>query len=451
MSPDAVLTAHPTATRYHATEFPAPGDPLAAATRLVESGISETHVVYEKPGSWAVALGALTEITVTPGAVVRVDADGERTELAWTSTPLDALTAVLDDLAVEGWRAYGWAGFELAYAHTGLSELVSDQRLAHLVVPHTEVRIAEGRAHVRSTEPELLDFIRDLLSTPDTERDYRPQPIPVEHAGADAYRAAVADAVQEIKDRVLQKVILSRVVEVEQPVDLVGTYTVGRRANSPARSFMISVDGLRAAGFSPEIVVSVDGSGWVTTQPLAGTRRLADSAADNDGLRDDLFSDTKEIFEHAISVKVSWEELTGLCVPGTVVVNDYMTVKERGSVQHLASAVSGQLPAGTSPWQAFGALFPAVTASGVPKRAAYRAIHRHESHPRGLYSGAVLTVDQSGELDAALVLRTIFQQDGRTWLRAGAGIVEQSRPERELEETCEKLRSVALHVVPAAQ
>ena len=79
--------------------------------------------------------------------------------------------------------------------------------------------------------------------------------------------------------------------------------------------------------------------------------------------------------------------------------------------------------------------------------AAFRCIRRHELQVRGLYSGAVLTIDHKGTLDAALVLRTIFQQNGKTWLRAGAGIVEQSRPEREFEETCEKLRSVALHLV----
>jgi anthranilate/para-aminobenzoate synthase component I len=120
-------------------------------------------------------------------------------------------------------------------------------------------------------------------------------------------------------------------------------------------------------------------------------------------------------------------------------------------VQHLASRVSGQLAAGRRAWDAFHAVFPAVTASGVPKEAAYECIQRNEPEARGLYSGAVLTVDQHGAMDAALVLRSVYRQDGRTWLRAGAGIVGHSRPERELEETCEKLGSVGRFLVPAAQ
>ena len=91
---------------------------------------------------------------------------------------------------------------------------------------------------------------------------------------------------------------------------------------------------------------------------------------------------------------------------------------------------------------------PVVTASGVPKEASYDAIRRHERAPRGLYSGAVMTVDHTGAMDAALVLRSAFRKDGRTWLRAGAGIVLQSTAEREFEETCEKLESVARHLVP---
>lgn len=435
---------------YHEIEVAAPGDPLLVSTRLVESGISDTHVLYERPGSWAVALGSLAEITLTPSEAVLELVDGPRTSLRWTDSPVDRVAELLERLTIDGWRAYGWAAFELAYAHAGMPELIpDDETLLHLVVPHTEIRIADGRALVRSTRLEVLDTVRALLATPAPVRDYQPSPVAVEHSNAEAYRKSVEAAVEDIKDRRLQKVILSRVVEVDHPVDLVGTYVVGRQRNTPARSFLIGMGGLRATGFSPEIVAEVDETGWVTTQPLAGTRELSTLDTDNTGLRADLLSDTKEIFEHAISVKVSWEELTELCEPGSVVVDDYMAIKERGSVQHLASSVSGQLAAGRNPWQAFMTLFPAVTASGIPKKAAYPVIQRHETHPRGLYSGAVLTVDQSGALDAALVLRTIFQRDGKTWLRAGAGIVEQSRPERELEETCEKLRSVALHVVRA--
>ncbi|MNV66466.1 Isochorismate synthase/isochorismate lyase [compost metagenome] len=121
----------------------------------------------------------------------------------------------------------------------------------------------------------------------------------------------------------------------------------------------------------------------------------------------------------------------------------------RGTVQHLASRLRGKLKHGCSAWHALRALFPAVTASGIPKQEAIEAIGLIEDQPRNLYSGSVLTVDSSGALDAALVLRTIFQQDGAAWLQAGAGIVSMSSPARELEETREKLSSFSARLVTA--
>ncbi|RII86070.1 salicylate synthase, partial [Clavibacter californiensis] len=140
-----------------------------------------------------------------------------------------------------------------------------------------------------------------------------------------------------------------------------------------------------------------------------------------------------------------------VCRPGSVRVEEFMVVEERGTVQHLASRVAGELVDGLTCWDALAALFPAVTASGVPKRAAFDLIRRLEGHDRGLYAGAVLRIDADGALDAALVLRTLFRRDGTTWLQAGAGVVGASRPTRELEETREKLASIADHVVRARE
>ncbi|MGO1056226.1 salicylate synthase [Crossiella sp. CA198] len=421
-------------------------DPLLVATRLTEAGLSETHVLYERSGEFAVALGAAARITVTRTEITLVAGDLRRT-LPWQRTPLERIGELLAQLPFTGWRAYGWAGFEFAYAHAGLLDQVGDDPLLHFVIPAVEARLTEGAAVVTGTDPALLAKVAALLAEPVAEPAYEAVPVELGEAGAEQYRAAVAGAIEEIRAGRLQKVILSRVVPVEQPVDLAGTYLVGRRRNTPARSFLLDLGGIRAAGFSPETVLEVDAHGRVTTQPLAGTRALTGSAEEDRRLEQDLLRDSKEIYEHAISVKVAHDELAELCRPGSVDVHGFMSVKKRGSAQHLASTVTGELPAGEGPWGAFAALFPAVTSTGVPKRAAYETIARHESEPRGLYSGAVFRADSDGTLDAALVLRTVFQRAGRTWLRAGAGIIEQSDPDRELEETCEKLRSVAPHLV----
>jgi len=111
--------------------------------------------------------------------------------------------------------------------------------------------------------------------------------------------------------------------------------------------------------------------------------------------------------------------------------------------------VSGRLGESVGAFDALGVLFPSITASGIPKTEAVEAIYRLEPTRRGLYSGAVLVASSDGDLEATLALRTVFSENGRSWLRAGAGIVDRSTPDREFEETCEKLASVAPFVVPA--
>jgi anthranilate synthase component 1/salicylate synthetase len=434
---------------YYRVAADVPDDPLLTIARLAAAGISETYVVYEHDNTWRFAGGVTAEIMVSRRGV-RLRWDGRQRELSWNGRPLQQVAGLLAELRIADWRAYGWAAFELAYAEAGrLGWMDEDTPLLHLIVPRVEVVIEAGHALVRSADADMLQAAARVFEEPATPPAYTAQPIDIDGFATDRYPDAVAAAVGEIRHKELQKVILSRVVPIDHDIDLIGTYVIGRRRNSPARSFLLNMGGLQAAGFSPETVVEVTADGQVATQPLAGTRALGGDSAENIRLRGELLADSKELFEHAISVKVAYDELTGLCQPDTVVVRDFMNVKRRGTVQHLGSQVAGQLSAGYGPWDAFGAVFPSVTASGVPKHAAYASIRRHEPERRGLYGGAVFTIDRNGVMDAALVLRTIFREAGRTWLRAGAGIVEQSRPERELQETCEKLRSVAQYLVPA--
>lgn len=433
--------------RYVESKIRLAGDPLAAMSRLASAGIHEDYVVYENGGLWAFAGGVLAE--------VRLDRTGARLSgvreefLPWDGAPLRQVQDLLDAISVEGWRAYGWAAFELAYAKDGDRVRVGNERLLHLVVPRTEVRLQYGWAHVRAADERTLGAALTVLGTRSSVASPMSSPVDVRRDGAEDYQRAVKLAVEEINAQRFQKVILSRTVRVDREIDLVGTYVSGRRGNQPARSFLLRLDGVETAGFSPEVVVQVAEDGRVVSQPLAGTRMLTDDRGENERLRTELLSNAKEIYEHAISVKTACDELHPVCVPSSLTIEEFMAIRERGTVQHLASRVAGRLARGRHAWDAFGAAFPAVTASGVPKDAAYACIRAHEGGVRGLYSGAVLTVDSGGAMDAALVLRAVYRRDGRTWLQAGAGIVEQSRPEREFEETCEKLESVARFLVPA--
>ncbi|WP_051798571.1 salicylate synthase [Catenuloplanes japonicus] len=423
-------------------------DPLRLATRLAR-GLTVPFVLYERPGTWTLAAAPVWEL-ILRADTVEIRADGVTTAVPTGDDPMQQVRALLADCPVGGWRVHGWAAFELGRLLHGGARPAGDGVLLHLMVPGIEARIGADAVDLRALSAADLDALAAAVTAGPVGPEHGEQVLPdVEH-GAEAYRTAVAAAVGDIRDRRLQKVILSRVVPVSGAVDLAATYELGRRANTPARSFLLRLGDATAAGFSPETVAEVHADGTVSTQPLAGTRAFSGDHDENARLRTELTGDAKEIFEHAISVKLACEELTGLCVPGSVQVGDFMTVTERGSVQHLASRVNGRLAEGRNAWHAFAALFPAVTASGIPKLAACESIHRYETAARGLYSGAVLTASHDGDLDAALVLRTVFQDGGRTWLRAGAGIVEQSTPERELEETREKLRSVSRFLVRAA-
>ena len=124
-----------------------------------------------------------------------------------------------------------------------------------------------------------------------------------------------------------------------------------------------------------------------------------------------------------------------------------MSVRARGGVQHLGSSMSGALSPDTDAWDAFNILFPSITATGIPKQAALEGIAHLEKHPRELYSGAILLIEDPDTWDVALVLRTLFQGRTKQWIQAGAGIVAQSSPVRELTETYEKLASIAPYVV----
>ncbi|MEU7474992.1 salicylate synthase [Lentzea sp. NPDC042327] len=405
-----------------------------AATLAATS--TEDNVLYENQGSICWGEGAHATVTTRAGE------------------PLSALATRLAEVDVDNWRAYGWATFELSYALYGLDDAPTTDTVT-LMIPRREVRFENGIALLRALTAADVNALESRLAAAVLTGGVEPAEarveVDVDGHDAESYRAAVAAGIAEIRSGALDKVILSRVVPVQEDIDMPTTYLTGRLANNPARSFLLRLQGWEVLGFSPEIVISVSSKGEVVTQPLAGTRAFfGDHEADR-VRRDELYRDAKEVFEHAISVRLAATELSTVCRPSTVRVEEFMSVKERGSVQHLASQLSGSLAPDRTGWDAFAALFPAVTASGIPKASACELIRRAETQPRGLYSGAVLTVDQDGAIDAALVLRSVFRRDGDIWLRAGAGIVAQSTPERELEETREKLRSVSRFLVPSAE
>lgn len=423
----------------------APADLAAELVAALPERDGEQYLLYEHDGQWVLAIGALAMIELDCHEL-RITRDGVTQRQTWSGRPGPVLGEAVDRLLLETDQAFGWIAFEFGAYRFGLQERLAPQApLARVFWPRIRIVITGDAVRLCDAEDRHREVVSRLLSA---GPPFTPTASAVDVAGDTTdYRARVGAAIAEIAAGDYHKVILSRCVAVPFALDFPSTYRLGRQHNTPARSFLLRLGGFRALGYSPELVAAVRGDGLVMTEPLAGTRALGHGAARDRQARDDLESDTKEIVEHAMSVRSSLQEIAEVAEPGSAAVVDFMAVRERGSVQHLGSTVTGRLDASKDRMDALETLFPAVTASGIPKAAGVDAILRLDESPRELYSGAVVMFSADGGLDAALILRTVYERDGRTWLRAGAGIIGASDPDREFEETCEKLATLAPHLV----
>jgi anthranilate synthase component 1 len=202
--------------------------------------------------------------------------------------------------------------------------------------------------------------------------------------------------------------------------------------------YFLSLGGDRhVVGTSPEKLVQVEGR-RVETRPLAGTRRRGADPVEDANLERELLSDLKERAEHVMLVDLGRNDVGRVAQPGTVSVDRLMEVERYSHVMHISSTVSGQLRDGCTSLDALRAAFPAGTVSGAPKIRAMEVIAELEPDQRGVYAGALGYVSFGGNLDMAITLRTVVVADGVAYVQAGAGVVADSRPEREFEETLEK-------------
>jgi salicylate synthetase len=422
-----------------------PADLAAELAAVLPERLGEEYLLYEHGGQWVLASGvqAMVELDSDELRVIR---DGVTQRQQWFGRPGPVLAEAIDRLLLETEQVFGWIAFEFGVYRYGLQQRLAPRTaLARVFWPRTRIVVTPEAVRLFNAAIGHRDAILELLGdgVPNVG-DACEVEVTADPSG---YRDRVAMAVREIAAGSYHKVILSRCVEVPFAVDFPSTYRLGRRHNTPVRSFLLRLGGIRAVGYSPELVAAVRHDGELVTEPLAGTRALGRGPARDRQARDELESNSKEIVEHAISVRSSLQEITEVAVPGTAVVTDFMTVRERGSVQHLGSTISARLDPSSDRMDALEALFPAVTVSGIPKAAGVEAILRLDESPRGLYSGAVVMISAGGGLDAALTLRAAYECDGKTWLRAGAGIIEGSEPEREFEETCEKLSTLAPYLI----
>jgi len=206
--------------------------------------------------------------------------------------------------------------------------------------------------------------------------------------------------------------------------------------------YHLELDGLEIVGSSPELQVRL-GDGRVTVRPIAGTRRRGASVEDDRRLSEELLADPKERAEHVMLVDLARNDVSRVARPGTVRVGELMTVERFSHVLHMTSEVSGAVSEGTDAVDVFRATFPAGTVSGAPKVRAMEIIDELEPERRGTYAGAVGYIAGGGQrMDAAIAIRTCVIANGVASVQAGAGIVADSVPEREWEETESKARAL---------
>lgn len=255
------------------------------------------------------------------------------------------------------------------------------------------------------------------------------------------FEAAVEKCVEYIRAGDIFQVVLSQRLEVPIRVHPFEIYRVLRVVNPSPFMFYVRTPSVTLVGSSPEIMVRVV-NGEVTTRPLAGTRRRGLTEEEDRRLGEELLADPKERAEHVMLVDLGRNDVGRVASYRSVKLTDVMTIERYSHVMHITSNVTGQLAPGRTAFDALQACLPAGTVSGAPKVRAMQIIDELEPHRRGPYAGAVGYFDFNGNMDTCIALRTLVIQGDRAYVQAGAGIVADSVPTNEWNETLNKARGL---------
>jgi anthranilate synthase component 1 len=264
------------------------------------------------------------------------------------------------------------------------------------------------------------------------------------------FEAAVDQAKDYIFAGDIFQVVLSQRFSVEFSGDPFQVYRSLRTINpSPYLYYLDFVD-FQVIGSSPEPLIRAENN-KLEIIPIAGTRPRGSSREDDEAQAENLLSDPKELAEHVMLVDLARNDMGRVSKYGSVKVSDFKTIERYSHVMHIISRVNGELKDGLTSIDAFQSAFPAGTVSGAPKIRAMEIIHDLEPEKRGIYSGAVGYFDYSGNMDMCITIRTIVAKGNRMFVQAGAGIVADSQPESEYEETLNKARALRNAIEKAAE
>ena len=260
------------------------------------------------------------------------------------------------------------------------------------------------------------------------------------------FQDAVRSAVEEIRAGEAFQIVVSQRFEVDTTADALDVYRVLRLMNPSPYMYLLRLADSKGRGFdivgsSPEALVTVK-DGVAVTHPIAGSKPRGGTPAEDAALEAELLSDPKERAEHLMLVDLGRNDLGRVCVPGTVEVVEFMDVRRYSHIMHLESTVQGQVDGDHSAFDVVLAAFPAGTLSGAPKVRAMELIDELEVSRRALYGGVVGYLDFAGDADAAIAIRTALLRDGVAYVQAGGGIVADSDPATEDQESQNKAAAV---------
>lgn len=237
------------------------------------------------------------------------------------------------------------------------------------------------------------------------------------------------------------QVVLSRRLEANVKGNPFSFYRKLRVKNPSPYMYFLNYGDYSIAGASPESLVKARGS-EILTNPIAGTRPRGKTSEEDIQLEKELLADEKELAEHRMLVDLGRNDLGRICKIGTVTLEKFMKIERYQHVMHIVSEVSGQLEEGRTAPEGLASCLPAGTVSGAPKIRAMQIINDLEKAKRGVYSGAIGYISACGNMDFALAIRTMVIKDSKAYIQAGAGIVYDSDPSKEYDETAHKLRAL---------
>lgn len=276
----------------------------------------------------------------------------------------------------------------------------------------------------------------DLPDEPDSDPEFE----------SSMTRAEYEASVERIREYIVAgdvfQAVLSQRLSMPMTADPFDVYRALRSINPSPYLYLLELDGQTLVGSSPEVLVRLE-DGVVTVRPIAGTRRRGATPEEDRELAEDLLADEKELAEHRMLVDLGRNDVGRVSRFGTVKVRDLMVIERYSHVMHIVSQVEGELKEGLSAIDVLRACHPAGTVSGAPKVRAMEIIDELEPVRRGSYAGAVGYLGWGGaNMDTAIAIRTILAKDGKAYVQAGAGIVADSNPSAEYEETLNKARAL---------